>query len=145
MAAVMNEVRKARSGIPAEVITMLTMWGDYKQRPSRSTDAGPDGYPKESPFVKAARYGQLGIPQETNVRVVSDPDPPYVQEIDRILAAMPLDLAEVISMQYCPPLTAFGNGPAFEMKAKLLNLSASTFRNRLESAQWFVFARMYPA
>jgi hypothetical protein len=144
MAAVMNEVRKIRNGVPAEVHTLLTRWGDYKRRPSRATDEGPQGYPKESPFVKAAKYGELGIPQETNVRVVSDPDPAYVQEVDRILSTMPQELRKVIDMRYCPPTNEYGNEPPFAMMAQMLYMSVSTFRARLESAQWFVFARMYP-
>lgn len=144
MAAVMTEARKARSGAPPEVHATLVMWGNYKRRPSKSTDEGPNGYPKESPFVMAARYGELGIPQESNVRVVADPDPPYVQAIDRILAKMPKELRVVIETRYNPPVNEYGNEPTLEMMARMVSMSPSTFRNRLEGAQWFVFARMYP-
>lgn len=141
MSAVMTEVRsKARNGVPAEVHALLVMWGNYR----RKERLGPQGYPKESPFVKAALYGKLGIPQESNVRIDDNSMPALVEWIDRIVVAMPEDLRGIIETRYKPPLNEYGNEPPFEMMAKRCYMSPSTFRSRLESAQWYVFARMYP-
>jgi hypothetical protein len=139
--AVMSEVRtKNRNGVPAEVHALLVMWGNYRRR----TKVGPQGYPKESPFVKAALYGKLGIPQESNVRIDDDSMPALVEWIDRIVVEMPEDLQKIIDTRYKPPVNEYGNEPPFEMMAKSLYMSPSTFRSRLESAQWYVYARMYP-
>jgi len=141
VAAVMSETRaKNRNGVPAEVHALLTMWGNYRQR----TRVGPQGYPKESPFVKAALYGKLGIPQESNVRVDDDSMPALVEWIDKIVLVMPEELRQIIDTRYRPPLNEYGNEPPFEAMAKSLYMSPSTFRTRLESAQWYVYARMYP-
>lgn len=137
MAAVMTGRR--RNGVPSEVHAFLVVWGNYKRRDK----GGPAGYPTESPFVKSALYGELGIPQQSNVRV-DQADPPHVEQIDKIVEFMPIDLAEIINEHYRPALTKSGNEPSFEQKAKNLFMSVSTFRSRLESAQWYVFARMYP-
>lgn len=133
-------VSKRRNGVPDEVHALLTMWGNYRRR----TRVGPQGFPKESPFVKAALYGKLGIPQESNVRVDDDGMPALVEWIDRIVVAMPEELRQIIDTRYKPPLNEYGNEPPFEMMAKSLYMSPSTFRTRLESAQWYVYARMYP-
>lgn len=138
----MSETRSTRrNGVPAEVHALLTLWGNYTRRARR---LGPQGYPKESPFVKSALYGKLGIPQESNVRIDEDSAPPLVQMMEAIVEKMPGDLSEVIVMRYKPPLNEYGNEPPFEMMAKMCCMSTSTFRSRLESAQWYVFARMYP-
>jgi hypothetical protein len=139
VSAVMNE-RKLRNGVPAEVHALLVMWGNYRQR----AKLGPQGYPKESPFVKAALYGKLGIPQESNVRVDDDSMPHLVEWIDGIVIEMPAELKQIIETRYKPPVNEYGNEPPFEMMAKSLYMSPSTFRSRLESAQWYVYARMYP-
>lgn len=141
MAAVIAMSETRRNGVPAEVHALLTMWGNYRRR---YRDYGPSGYPKESPFVKSALYGKLGIPQESNVRVDNDSDPPLVEQMDRIVDVMPHELKTVIDIRYRPPVNEYGNQPPFEMMAKMVNMSVSTFRSRLESAQWYVFARMYP-
>jgi hypothetical protein len=60
----MGATAKIRNGVPAEVHALLTLWGNYRNR----TKVGPSGYPSQSPFVKSALYGELGIPQESNVR-----------------------------------------------------------------------------
>lgn len=141
MTAAVSESRtKSRNGVPAEVHALLVMWGNYRQR----TKLGPQGYPKQSPFVKAALYGKLGIPQESNVRIDDDSMPHLVEWIDQIVVAMPQDLRQIIDTRYKPPVNEYGNEPPFEMMAKSLYMSPSTFRSRLESAQWYVFARMYP-
>lgn len=140
-AVFMGEMQsKARNGVPAEVHALLTLWGRYRQR-SRT---GPQGYPKQSPFVKSALYGKLGIPQESNVRIDDDSDPPLVEMMGKIVDAMPRELNLVIVTRYKPPLNEYGHEPPFEMMAKSIHMSPSTFRSRLESAQWYVFARMYP-
>jgi hypothetical protein len=136
----MTERNKTRNGVPAEVHALLTMWGNYR----RKVRLGPQGYPKESPFVKAALYGKLGIPQESNVRVDDDSMPALVEWIDRIVVAAPEELQKILETRYKPPINEYGNEPPFEMMAKSLYMSPSTFRSRLESAQWYVFARMYP-
>lgn len=137
-AVAMTETR--RNGVPAEVHALLTLWGNYRRR----ARVGPQGYPQESPFVKAALYGKLGIPQESNVRVDDDGMPALVEWMDRIVQAMPEELHQIIDTRYKPPLNEYGNEPPFEMMAKSLYMSPSTFRSRLESAQWYVYARMYP-
>jgi hypothetical protein len=137
MSATMRDTR--RNGVPAEVHALLTIWGNYQRR-DRS---GPNGYPKQSPFVKSSLYGKLGIPQDTNVRVV-DAIPAHVELIQRIVEQMPIDLAEVIVTKYQPELNKAGNEPSPEAMAKSLTMSLSTFRTRLESAQWYVYARLYP-
>jgi hypothetical protein len=141
MVAAMSEVSTRRNGVPAEVHASLTIWGNYMRR---NRLGGPNGYPRESPFVKASLYGKLGIPQETNVRANVDAEPPVVTQMEAIVQKMPQDLAEVVVMRYRPPLNDYGNEPPFETMAKMLSMSSSTFRSRLESAQWYVFARMYP-
>jgi hypothetical protein len=128
-----------RNGVPAEVPALLTVWGNWQRR----SKSGPNGYPKQSPFVKASLYGKLGIPQDTNVRVEEAP-PAHVEQIQRIVEQMPVDLAEVIVTKYQPTLTDAGNEPSPADMAKSLGMSVSTFRTRLESAQWVVFARLYP-
>lgn len=133
------QAESRRNGVPAEVHALLVLWGNYTRR---HRDEGPGGLPTQSPFVKAALYGKLGIPQESNVHVEQS-DPPLVELIQRIRSGMPEELGEVIDMRYRPPLNEYGHEPPFEMMAKRLAMSASTFRTRLESAQWFVYARMY--
>lgn len=140
MSAVMQMTERRRNGVPSEVHALLVVWGNYKRR---KNIGGPAGYPTESPFVKSALYGELGIPQQSNVRV-DQSDPPHVEQIDKIVEAMPGELADVINEHYRPELTKSGNEPSFDQKAKNLFMSVSTFRTRLESAQWYVFARMYP-
>jgi hypothetical protein len=137
VSAVMTETR--RNGVPAEVHAFLTLWGNYQRR-DRS---GPNGYPKQSPFVKSSLYGKLGIPQDTNVRVEAAM-PAHVEMIQRIVEQMPIELSEVIVTKYQPVLNEAGNEPSPDAMAKSLHMSASTFRNRLEGAQWYVYARMYP-
>lgn len=127
-----------RNGVPAEVHALLTVWGNWQRR-DRS---GPNGFPKQSPFVKSSLYGKLGIPQDTNVKV-DDAVPAHVELIQRIVEQMPIDLSEVIVTKYQPVLTKAGNEPSFEAMAESLSMSTSTFRTRLESAQWYVFARLY--
>lgn len=136
MSAVMKETR--RNGVPAEVHALLTIWGNWQRR-DRS---GPKGFPKQSPFVKSSLYGKLGIPQDTNVRV-DDAVPAHVELIQRIVEEMPIELSEIIITKYQPTLNEAGNEPTFEAMAASLGMSTSTFRTRLESAQWFVFARLY--
>lgn len=128
-----------RNGVPAEVHALLTVWGNWQRR-SRS---GPNGFPKQSPFVKASLYGKLGIPQDTNVRT-EEAAPAHVEQIQRIVEQMPMELAEVIVTKYQPVLNDAGNEPSFEAMAQSLSMSASTFRTKLEGAQWYVFARLYP-
>jgi hypothetical protein len=130
---------KNRNGVPAEVHALLVLWGNY----TRHSKEGPQGYPRESPFIKSALYGKLGIPQESNVRV-EEAMPNLVEWMDRIVAVMPVDLNEVIIARYRPPLNAAGNEPAPDLMAKSLGMSLSTFRSQLQSAQWYVYARMYP-
>lgn len=139
VSAAMTET-KSRNGVPAEVHALLVLWGNYTRR----TKSGPQGYPTESPFIKAALYGKLGIPQQSNVRVDDDSMPNLVEWIDRIVTAAPVDLSDIIIARYRPHLTKAGNEPSFDLMAKALGMSTSTFRSRLESAQWYVYARMYP-
>jgi hypothetical protein len=136
----MNATQKARNGVPAEVHALLTLWGNYRNK----SKIGPSGYPTQSPFVKSALYGKLGIPQESNIRVDDDSMPPLVDMIERIIEPMPMELKDRADKRYKPPLNEYGHEPPFEMMAKSLYMSPSTFRSRLESAQWYVFARMYP-
>lgn len=139
----MTVAATTRSGVPAEVHALLTLWGNYKRREK----VGPQGYPKQSPTVKATLYGKLGIPQESNVRVDDDSMPHLVEWIDGIVEAMPGDvqhLKDVILTKYKPYIDPAGNEPTVEAMASSLAMSVSTFRNRLESAQWYVYARMYP-
>lgn len=133
----MKETR--RNGVPAEVHALLTIWGNY-QRKDRS---GPNGYPKQSPTVKASLYGKLGIPQDTNVRV-ENAIPAHIEMIQKIVEEMPYDLSEIIITKYQPVLNEAGNEPSPDSMARSLAMSVSTFRTRLESAQWYVYARMYP-
>jgi hypothetical protein len=133
-----------RNGVPDEVHALLTVWGNWTGRHHRH---GPKGFPKESPFVKSALYGKLGIPQESNVRVEDDAMPRVVEWMERIVSQMPDEvspLRDVINTKYKPVLDAAGNEPSPEAMAASLGVSTSTFRNRLESAQWYVYARMYP-
>lgn len=135
----MSETR-SRNGVPAEVHALLTLWGNFRRR----ARVGPQGYPKQSPFVKSALYGKLGIPQESNVRIDDDGMPPLVEEMDRIVEKAPEGLKLVINARYRPEINQYGNAPSLDAMAKSLSMSASTFRSRLESAQWYVFGRMYP-
>lgn len=142
MSAVMKATR--RNGVPDEVHALLTLWGNWT---GRHRDHGPSNYPKESPFVKAALYGKLGIPQESNVRLDEDCMPRLVEWMDTIVSSMPPDvehLKQVIETKYKPYINPIGNEPTQEAMAASLGMSVSTFRNRLESAQWYVYARMYP-
>lgn len=141
MSAVMKATR--RNGVPDEVHALLTLWGNWT---GRHKDYGPSNYPKESPFVKAALYGKLGIPQESNVRVDDDSMPHLVEWMDTIINTMPADVAplkKVIMAKYKPYLNPVGHEPTQEGMAASLGISVSTFRNRLESAQWYVYGRMY--
>jgi hypothetical protein len=135
----MSEVRTSRNGVPAEVHALLTYWGNWRSR----NQVGPQGYPRASPFVKSALYGKLGIPQESNVRVDSDEMPALVEQMERIVEKAPIQIREVILARYKSPLTVCGNEQPIESMAKSVAMSVSTFRNRLESAQWYVYARMY--
>lgn len=118
--------------MPEEVHALLVLWGNYRRREKD----GPQGYPRESPFVKASLYGKLGIPQESNVRI-DETMPNLVALIEGIVEKMPVDLQEVIVARY------MGEN-SFDEMARSLAMSTSTFRSRLESAQWYVYARMYP-
>lgn len=97
--------------------------------------------------MKAALYGKLGIPQESNVRLDDDSMPRLVEWMETIISSMPADVAhlkQVIMTKYKPYINPIGNEPSQEAMAASLGMSVSTFRNRLESAQWYVYARMYP-
>lgn len=128
-----------RNGVPAEVHALLTLWGNFQLR----GNAWPGELPKQSPFVKAMLYGKLGIPQESNVRV-EESMPGLVEWMDKIITKMPEDLSAVIHAKYKPEKDMAGNEAPYGAMARSLCMSASTFRSRLESAQWYVFARMYP-
>jgi hypothetical protein len=134
----MVEIR--RNGVPAEVHALLTLWGNWTRR----NKVGPRGYPRESPFVKAALFGKLGLPQESNVRMDEDSMPALVEWMDRIVEALPSDLHEVIIAKYKPKLDLAGNEMRPEAMARSIGMSLSTFRNRLEGAQWYIYAKMYP-
>lgn len=142
MSAVMKVTR--RNGVPDEVHALLTLWGNWG---GHHKEYGPSGHPKASPFVKAALYGKLGIPQESNVRIDDDSMPRLVEWMDTIINSMPADVAhlkQVIMTKYKPYINPVGNEPNQDAMAASLGMSVSTFRNRLESAQWYVYARMYP-
>jgi hypothetical protein len=128
---------KTRNGVPSEVHALLVLWGNWTR-----TEKLPGRFPSRSPFVKAMLYGKLGIPQESNVRP-EDSMPALVEWMDGIVEQMPRDLSIVIEAKYKPKLDDAGNEPNFDAMARLLCMSPSTFRSRLESAQWFVYARMY--
>lgn len=141
MSAAMKSTR--RNGVPDEVHALLTLWGNWT---GRRRQHGPKGFPKESPFVKSALYGKLGIPQESNVRIDDDPMPRMVEWMERIVSSMPAEvsqLKDVLETKYKPYIDAAGNEPSPDAMAASLGVSPSTFRNRLESAQWYVFGRMY--
>jgi hypothetical protein len=140
MIAMTEAVSKSRNGVPAEVHALLTLWGNYRKKPRM----GPQGYPKQSPFVKSALYGKLGIPQESNVRIDDDTMPALVEWMETIVEALPFDLRRIIETRYKSKLTPSGNDPTPEAMAKSIGMSVSTFRNRVEGAQWYVYARMYP-
>lgn len=128
---------KNRNGVPAEVHALLVLWGNWTRK-----ERIPGQFPSQSPFVKAMLYGKLGIPQESNVRL-EDVMPALVEWMDGIVEKMPSDLSGVIVMRYKPTLDQAGNEPSFDAMARLMCMSPSTFRSRLESAQWYVYARMY--
>lgn len=134
----MTETR--RNGVPAEVHALLTLWGNWTRR----MKLGPSGYPPESPFVKAALFGKLGLPQQSNVRLDQESMPALVEWMDKIVEALPPDLNEIIVAKYRPKVDLAGNEMRPEQMARSLGMSVSTFRNRLEGAQWYVFAKMYP-
>lgn len=129
-----------RNGVPDEVHALLTLWGNWTRR----SKLGPRGYPSQSPFVKAALFGKLGIPQQSNVRLDEESMPALVEWMDKIVEALPPDLSEVIIAKYKPKLDLAGNEMRPDAMARSLGMSLSTFRNRLEGAQWYVFAKMYP-
>jgi hypothetical protein len=138
VSAVMKATR--RNGVPDEVHALLTLWGNWTRR----MRLGPSGYPSQSPFVKAALFGKLGIPQQSNVRLDEESMPALVEWMDKIVEALPPDLSEVIIAKYKPKLDLAGNEMRPDAMARSLGMSLSTFRNRLEGAQWYVFAKMYP-
>lgn len=138
MSAVMKATR--RNGVPDEVHALLTLWGNWTRR----IRLGPQGYPSQSPFVKSALFGKLGIPQQSNVRLDEESMPALVEWMDRIVEALPPDLSEVIIAKYKPKLDLAGNEMRPDAMARSLGMSLSTFRNRLEGAQWYVYAKMYP-
>lgn len=122
---------------------MLTLWGNWT---GRHQEHGPRGFPKESPFVKSALYGKLGIPQESNVRLDEESMPRLVEWMDTIINTMPADVAhlkQVIMTKYKPYINPIGHEPSPDAMAASLGVSLSTFRTRLESAQWYVYGRMY--
>lgn len=127
-----------RTGLPAEVHAMLVLWGSWRARSS----SGPAGYPRQSPFVKAALYGKLGIPQESNVRVDTDAPPPMVEDVERVVGKMPGELASILEIRYGSSPDRRGTEPMYSAMARVAGVSPSTFRNRLESAQWYLYARM---
>lgn len=129
-----------RTGVPAEVHAMLVIWGSWR---ARTANAGPAGYPKQSPFVKSALYGKLGIPQESNVRVDTDVPPPMVDQVERNVLRMPEQLAEALELRYIGVPDRRGTEPIYNAMARAAGVSPSTFRNRLESAQWYLYARLY--
>lgn len=134
MAAVITET-KTRSGVPVEVESALRLWGAYRQNRPR----GPAGYPTQSPFVRLMEYGKLGITGPSTRP--EDELPGVVDNIERIFRSAPHEICRVLEIQY-RTVDEIGHEPTREKKAALLGLSMSTYRNRVESAQWYVFGRM---
>lgn len=128
------------TGIPAEIHAALALWGSWR---ARGPSGGPAGYPRQSPFVRAAQYGALGIPQESNVRIDHDTPSEIVETVDKVVVAMPPHLARSLEIRYAGLAPRRGNEPLYAAMARVARVSPSTFRNRLESAQWYVYARMY--
>lgn len=134
-----SDIATRRTGLPAEVHAMLVLWGSWRARSS----SGPAGYPRQSPFVKAALYGRLGIPQQSNVRVDTDAPPAMVDEVERVVGSMPSELSHILEIRYGRSPERRGTEPMYGAMARAAGVSASTFRNRLESAQWYLYARMH--
>ncbi len=119
---------------------MLVLWGSWR---ARGNNGGPAGYPRQSPFVKSAMYGKLGIPQESNVRVDTDAPPAMVESVERVVVDMPKQLASALEIRYAANPERRGTEPLYNAMARAAQVSPSTFRNRLESAQWYLYARLY--
>lgn len=128
-----------RTGVPAEVHAMLVLWGSWR---ARTANSGPAGYPRQSPFVKSALYGKLGIPQESNVRVEPESDP-MAEKIEGIVTTMPDELADALVLRYSAAIDPNPKERLEDYWVRLSGVSRSTFRGRLENAQWYVFGRLY--
>lgn len=127
MAAVMTETTTQRGGVPAEVDAALVLWGRWRPR-----SRGPAGYPRQSSHVRVTA---------PSTRPEDEP-PGVVDNIERIVIGMPGELAAVLCMQYRDCLDEKGNEFSYDKKAMLCGLGVSTYRNRLESARWYVTAKL---
>ena len=129
-----------RTGVPDEVHAMLVLWGSWR---ARTANSGPAGYPRQSPFVKSALYGKLGIPQESNVRVDNDVPPAMVDQVESIVAGMPADLSSVLEVRYGRMPERTKNERMDDLFAKQLGMSRYAFRCQLERAHWCFYGRLY--
>jgi len=123
----MSENRTLRNGVPKEVDWRLEEWARWRGKVGQEM-----GWPAETLLARIVEYGPLGAGSAGKPPIEM---PAPVAEIDKILAKMPETLRLVIICYYT-------TWQPFPLKARDCRMSTSKYRNRLEAAQWFVYARL---
>lgn len=97
-------------------------------------DMGIMGYPKQSLTEKAAQYGKLGIPQESNYK--SEPlMPEHVAKLDAAIASLCQTDQKAIKGYYC-------RWEPIEALARRLSMRVRQLQNVLRRARWRLAIRM---
>lgn len=101
-------------------------------------DTGIMGYPKQSLTEKAAQYGRLGIPQESNYR--AEPlMPEHVARMDAVVASLCQTDQQAIKGYYCRWEVA---DAGLEALARRLSMRVRQLQNVLRRARWRIAIKM---
>jgi hypothetical protein len=124
MNAVMRDPRTLNHMDPetTAIHLLLEVWGKWAKH------SGIAGYPKSSPTEKAARYGKLGIPQESNYK--GEPEMP--EEIARLDAAV----GRLCEIDRAAIRAYYTHWEPREVMARKCGMRARQFLNVLRRARW---------
>lgn len=117
-----------KNGVPAEVEWLMQCWARGARKMAKELN-----WPASTVLARIIEYGPLGASNSGKPPTALSSDE---EEIDKILSKMPPQLKKVIVTHYT--LLWLPK----EEKAKECGISMSTYRNRLESAQWYIYARL---
>ena len=107
---------------------LLEAWGKWAKQP------GIMGYPTSSPTEKAARYGKLGIPQETNYK--REPEmPDDIALIDAAVGRLGDIDKRAIKAYYT-------HWEPKEVLARKCGMRVRQFQNVLRRARWRIVIHM---
>jgi hypothetical protein len=101
---------------------LLEAWGKWAKGP------GIAGYPRCSPTERAARYGKLGIPQESNYK--GEPEiPENIARVDAAIARLgEIDRRAIVSY--------YTHWEPVESLARKCSMRIRQFQNVLRRARW---------